>query len=696
MQPKCDIGAIPTLRKALRATAIGLILLAGVSPLASYSQALQEYGVTILGEAAGKLTSRSDQGTVQVDFSYRNNGRGPDLKEEFRVDTLGAPVFYRGQGKSTFGNAIEESYDWRDARGRWVSLVDKGDQAVPAGALYFPVEASSLFGAQLVRSLLLRPARSAPSVAGGQFSTERIAQLSLTSSKGPVEVSLYALNGADIGPLYYWLRDEGDKPFFATVSPFLQLVSKGYEEQGRVLLERQLQAQTERLEKLQRNLARPLPGLTVIRNVRWFDSRAGEMKDPADVYIYEGKISSIEPVGSAARNPEQSIDGTGKTLLPGLFDMHCHADRESGLLYLAAGVTSIRDMGNFNDKLEELRNQINTGVIPGPRIQPLGFIEGRSEFSARFGVVVDSVEAGKAAIDWYAQRDFIQIKLYNSIKPEWVKPLAAYAHERGLRVGGHIPAFMRAEEAVRDGYDEIQHINQVMLNFLVKNDDDTRTLLRFSLPGDKAREVDLDGAAAQSFLRLLRDRKTVVDATLSVFEPVYLQQDGQANPAYGMIANHLPVVVQRSLLSAQSEINDENAARYRESFAKMLAFVGRMYAAGVPLVAGTDDFPGFALHRELELLVQAGIKATEVLRIATWNGALYTKTLNDRGSIERGKLADLVLIDGDPAKAISDIRKASLVIKGGIAYEPASIYKALDIRPFTSSASIQSAAPATR
>jgi hypothetical protein len=146
-------------------------------------------------------------------------------------------------------------------------------------------------------------------------------------------------------------------------------------------------------------------------------------------------------------------------------------------------------------------------------------------------------------------------------------------------------------------------------------------------------------------------------------------------------AEHLPVAVQRGLLSASSEINDENAVRYKESYAKMRAYAGRMFIAGVPLLAGTDTWAGFGLHRELELYVLAGIPPLQTLKIATWIGAKYTQTLDRRGSIERGKLADLVLVEGDPSANISDIRKTSLVLKGGVAYSPAQVYEALASGP---------------
>lgn len=677
-------------RLAFALGAIGLLSLA----LQAHAQSMQTYTVTMQDEVAGALHAVTDaRGNVAVDFSYRNNGRGPDLKEQFSLGALGTPLAYSGIGKSTFGNPIRETYAWQDGRGRWTALVDQGDKPVDAGALYVPVEASPLFYAQLVRSLLLRPDAVAAAVAGGRFSLERLAEMKLAGPSGEVPVALYALIGIDATPWYYWLRDDGDRAFFANVSPWMEVVAQGFEAQGGALLARQLQAQSERLQKLQLRLARPLAGLTVIRNVRWFDSRAAEMRGPSDVSIYDGRITNVAAAGSAHHGPAQTIDGSGHTLLPGLYDMHGHMDEDSGLLHLAAGVTSARDPASKNDKLAQLRGKIDAGMIPGPRIQAMGFIEGRSPFSERSGIVVDDLEAAKAAVDWYAERGFIQLKLYNSFKPEWVKPLVDHAHAKGLRVGGHVPAFMRAEDVVLAGFDEIHHINQVLLNFFVRPDDDTRTLLRFSLVGERAHELDLDGAPAQDFLRLLRDRGTVVDLTLTAFESMYLQRDGQANPSFGMIATHMPAAVQRWMLSASSEISDTNAARYQASYARMLAYVGRMHAAGVALVAGTDTWAGFGLHRELELYVKAGIPPLQVLKIATWNGAKFTQTLDQRGSIERGKLADLVLVEGDPSIDISAVRKTSLVLKGGVAYAPAQVYEALGIRPFSNAAPIVTVAP---
>jgi imidazolonepropionase-like amidohydrolase len=144
------------------------------------------------------------------------------------------------------------------------------------------------------------------------------------------------------------------------------------------------------------------------------------------------------------------------------------------------------------------------------------------------------------------------------------------------------------------------------------------------------------------------------------------------------------------------DVNEGNAARYRQSYANMVAFVGLLHKAGVPLLAGTDDFAGFALHREFELYVKAGIPAAQVLKIATVNAARNAGTWRDTGSIEAGKLADLVLVDGDPSQRIEDIRRISLVIKGSVAVAPDAAYQALGIKPFLQATPIAVSTAAAR
>ena len=293
------------------------------------------------------------------------------------------------------------------------------------------------------------------------------------------------------------------------------------------------------------------------------------------------------------------------------------------------------------------------------------------------------LEEAKHAIDWYAERGFRQVKLYNSIKPEWAEPIATYAHSRGLRVSGHVPAFSRSARVVRDGYDELQHINQMVLNFVSDPDTDSRTIVRFNLVGERARNIDLDSQEVRDFIALLVEHGTSIDATMATFEGSYTQKPGETDPSLAAVADHMPFATQRAWRINSTDVSGGKLEMYRESWQRMMQLLGRLYDGGVTLVAGTDSLAGFMLHRELELYVQAGVPPGEAIRIATENGARYSGVLADRGSIERGKRADLILVEGDPTKNISDIRRVSYVLKDGVGYSPADIYESFGIRRFT-------------
>lgn len=658
--------------------------------------AAQDYAVTIQGERAGTMSVRQDGDTVRVDYSYRNNGRGPDLQEEFRVGPQRQPVSYRVRGRNEFGGEIREDATVESGRLRWSSVADQGDEPAAEGVLHAPLQSTPAFWGQMLRALVARPDLRAPTLGGRTLQAERLERIEIDGGAGPVAVVLHAVTGVDSEPWYLWLRDDAEQSFFAVAWPGFAVVPTGHEHAAARLAQAVQQASAERLRRLQQRAAQPLPGLTLIRGVRWFDAKAAVLRGPSDVYLSGGRIGAITAPGALQAAPAQVIEGAGSTLLPGLIDMHVHMWPDAGVAHLAAGVTTVRDMASENADLALLQQRIERGEIPGPRIVPTGFIEGRSAFSLRRGIVADDLAQALAAVDWYAARGYRQIKLYNSIRPEWVRPLVARAHGHGLKVAGHVPAFMRAAEAVRDGYDELTHINQVMLNFFIRPGEDSRTLLRFTLVAEKARGVRADSEEARRFVALLRRRGTVVDPTLAVFEAMLTQRDGEPNPSLAAIADHLPVLWQRGMLASETSPDAAQALRWRESYARMRDLVAAMHRAGVTLVAGTDGTPGLMLHRELELYVAAGIPAAQALRIATWNGAQVAGVGAETGSIERGKAADLVLVEGNPIEDITRMRRTRLVVKGGVAYAPDVLYAALGMKPFATPLAIERTAAARR
>jgi Amidohydrolase family len=571
---------------------------------------------------------------------------------------------------------------------------------VTGTAHYDPVNGSYAPTAVAIAALARRPDRQMPLLPNGTLRHRVVDEVTVEREGQPARrVQLIAQTGTSFEPWLFWATTGEQPRVFASADLRGEIfIEEGWQGSRALLETRQRAAEATLLRDVSARLRHPMPGLTVIRNARVFDSRTAKLGDATDVYVLRGRITALLPAGSVARAADREIDAAGRILLPGLFDMHDHVDRWGSALNVAAGVTTARDMGNDNASMQRLLDEREAGAVLAPYLVPCGFLEGRSPYSSSFGFTVSTLSEARDAIDWYAQRAYPQLKIYNSFPKEILRETVAYAHSRGMRVSGHVPVFMRAQEVVEQGFDEIQHINQVLLNFLVTPTTDTRTLERFTLPAEKLAALDLDAQPVKDFVAMLAARRTVIDPTLATFAFIQ-QRDGEIAPPFVAVADHVPPNIRRYLLVGGIGIPDDAAAeRNRRSYAKMIDFVGRLYRAGVPLVAGTDSWRGITLPGEMALYVQAGLTPAQVLQIATLNGATYSKTLADRGSVEVGKLADLVLVDGDPTRDIADIRRVALVITQGHWLAPKAIHEEFGIVPFVSAtpAVREIAAPAPR
>lgn len=636
------------------------------------------------GKQAGHQTVvHGDDGVTRVDFVFKDNGRGPELKEEYVLAADGTFATYSVKGTSTFGAPVDENFRTEDGNAIWKSTSDAGEQPLAAGAAYSPLGGSPQSLAVAFAALSRRDDGKLPLIPSGTLTMRPVAELQVSKDAETRKVQLVMLTGVGFTPTFFWATSEPQPRMFAFIFPgFLQLIEDGWQGNADALESRQKEAEAEALADLQKRLSHPLRGATLIRNARVFDSEHATLGEASDVLIANGRIVSVSAAGGAPQRAEQTLDAAGRVLLPGLFDMHGHVSEWQGGLHMAAGVTTVRDMGNDNATLQQLMADERAGRRLSPSIVAAGFLEGESPMSARNGFVVSDLAAAKRAVDWYAKNGYPQIKIYNSFPKDILRDTVSYAHSRDLRVSGHIPVYLRASDALDAGYDEIQHINQVLLNFLVEDTTDTRTLERFYLPARKVADMNFDAKPVQDFIARLAKDQIAIDPTLATFDFIR-QRAGQTSEAFAAVADHMPPDVQRGLKVAEFDIPDEEtAARYTRSYDKMVDFVGRMYKAGVPILAGTDGTPGFTLQRELELYVKAGITPPQALQIATWTAAKYSRVLEDRGSIAAGKRADLILVDGDPTTTIGDIRKVALVIKNGTAYYPGDVYEALGIKPF--------------
>jgi hypothetical protein len=245
---------------------------------------------------------------------------------------------------------------------------------------------------------------------------------------------------------------------------------------------------------------------------------------------------------------------------------------------------------------------------------------------------------------------------------------------------------MIASGAVKAGFDEVQHINQVMLNFFADEKTDTATLLRFTLLGEKATGLDLGSAPVQGFVDQLKKARTVVTPTLVAFEGMYLEKPGELARALVPLADRLPPAYKRANKGGGLSVPEGQEAAYRAAFPAMERFVKRLFDAGVPLTAGTDWTSGLVLPYELELLVQSGLSVADVLQMATLGAARVLRREERSGSIAQGKDADLFLVDGDPGSRIGDVRRVVTGVKAGTVYDSAALFEAMGVKPFAADA----------
>jgi imidazolonepropionase-like amidohydrolase len=514
----------------------------------------------------------------------------------------------------------------------------------------------------------------------GEARLERLNDLSLENQGRKVHVTEFAITGLSYEPQMIWLDDE--QHFFGFPGKWSAIMREGWEGMNDRLYALDRAAEDARNARLAHELARHPGHPVAVEHVRLFDSEQAIIRENQTVVI-EGERITMAGASSAIDVPKDAerIDGTGKTLLPGLFDMHVHAAAVDGLLNIASGVTSVRDMGNDIEELNHLQDQWDSGAAIGPRVWKAGFIDGRGPFQAPTGLYADTAGEAQAAVNRYADLGYIQIKIYSSLKPELVSGIAQTAHKRGLRVSGHVPNGMIASQFVEAGADEVQHINFVLLNFLGAKVKDTRTPERFTAVGEYAAKLDLQSKEVNDFIALLQNHHTTVDVTLATFEGMFTGRPGKVSPDLAPVLNRLPAQVQRSAYAGGLPVTETNDQSYKDSYDAMLRMTKRMYDAGIPILAGTDATAGIMLHRELELEVRAGIPAAKALQIATLNAARLLKQERDLGSIAAGKRADFVLVEGNPAEHISDIRRCRLVMKNGVLYKSDAVYGAVGIKP---------------
>ena len=637
------------------------------------------YEVRMMGNLAGHVAAwKQADGKLHTFFEFNDRGRGPLSDTLVTLDDKGFPTRIDSTGHDYYKGPAEEHFYIENGVAHWKNKAEDESKPVTGEAFYNGMYGTPYEFNLMLKALLASPTKSIAILPQGEAKIAKLQDKTVSANGKTETVSLYAVTGLDISPSYVWLDKDGE--VFANGGTWFMMAREGWTPVMPELIQIQTDAEAARARSLAQKLAHKPAGPVIFHDVALFDAVNAKVVPHQDVVVRGNQIVTVGPTAKAPKGA-QVISGEGKTLLPGLWDMHAHVSDNDGVLNLQAGVTTVRDLANDTDQLLARIKRIEGGEELGTRVVLAGIIDGPGPFQGPTKVLAATPEEALAAVDNYKKLGYVQIKIYSSVKPELVPVITAEAHKLGMRVSGHVPSGMIASQAIEQGFDEIQHINFLVLNFMpdVK---ETRNPQRFTEPGKRAADIDPNGAEMKQFIALLKQHHTTLDPTMATFEGMYNDVAGQLPERWAPVGDRLPVQWKRGFLTGGLPLPEGvTQQRFRDSYANMLRLVKAFYDAGIPIEAGTDDVAGFALHRELELEVKAGIPANAALRNATY-GAAHIMHMDDRlGSVAPGKLADLALVEGDPTQDISNIRHTRLTMKDGVIYRPAEIDEAIGIKP---------------
>ena len=634
------------------------------------------------GTPAGESTVvRTGDGRETVESFMHWNNREYTVNSELQLNVDGIPIAQRITGISPFGATIDESFAYENGVASWSTAGESGSVTTDDPGFYLPTEYGSLGITTLVQAALKNIDGELAILPSGTARVEKLTTADVDTPDGSQALSLYSIAGLGFTPTYAWF-DENMEVAVLDFGGYMGMYPKGWSSDVLDQLSTiQIAEDAAMIERISGDLAHVLDTPVLFENVDVVDVELGILLEDHNVLVADGKIVAIsaDPLES---EDAKRIDGTGKSLMPGMWDMHGHFGLSDGVLNIAGGITSVRDIGSVHEQIMELTAKHDSGEIIGPNTYRSGFIDQASPYAT--GDTVESLEEALERVDFYAENGYMQIKLYSSIDPEWVDDIAARTHEHGMRLSGHIPAFMSAEQAVRAGYDEIQHINMVFLNFLAGDREDTRKQLRFTLYGDAAGTLDLDSQEVEDYIALFVEKGTTIDPTAAIFDTQLVHHAGNPDPTFAAVAEHLPATVSRGLYKPEMDMGDK-VEEWAASAVAQAAMIKKLHDSGVQIVPGSDHMAAFTIHRELELYSEAGISNADVLKIASLDSARVVGIDDRTGSITIGKDSDLVLVDGNPLEDISAIRRATLVMKGNTAYKPDELYKVVGVTPFVPS-----------
>jgi imidazolonepropionase-like amidohydrolase len=621
-----------------------------------------------------QTTVTMPDGSLDVRFEFADRGRGPKVRSVIAVDHDGFISNLRTTGYNYLKVPVNERFSRSNGSSSWKNAVERDAPRTSRSRFYVSIDGTPEEAAILARAALRAPNRTIALWPSGDAVVRKTQTLTIRNGSDARSVTMYELLGLDFSPTPVWLDDDGS--LFMNGTEWGAVVPADWA----AALPTLLAAQHERSAALGRQYAATLPqrsGTAIaIAGISLFDAEQGTVTPNATVIMHGESIAAVGGTDVSIPSDARRIEGTGKTLLPGLWNSHMHVSADYGPRLLAEGVTTIRDPGNSLERIVATKRQFESGELIGPRIIIAGLMDGTGKYTAPIGTTTDNAATAIEQVRAWKNAGAVQIKIYSSMDPNLVPVIVKEAHALGMRVSGHIPAGMVARDAVEAGYDEIQHVNFLFLNFMPDTKANTQTPVRLTAAAQRAGTIDLQSQDVKDFIGLLKERDIVSDPTVSLFHAICLTRPGDiASTGFVEIADWLPVQVRRGLTTRGLALGPGMDAKYRASAQAFDHMLVLLHKNGIRIIAGTDDvLPGFDLVRELELYSQAGIPNANVLQTATIVPARVMHMEDRLGSIRAGKLADAIVVRGNPLHDIRQLRRVETTIKGGVIYDTRALY----------------------
>jgi imidazolonepropionase-like amidohydrolase len=634
-----------------------------------------------IGEETYQVTRLADSVAVTVNFKFTDRGTDVPLTASFRGATDLTPQHFEIKGKSSRQSEIDQEVDVQPSKVRLRSRDNWTGSALPSQP-FFTIAG---YAPATMQMLLVRywATHGSPTeletLPTGNVKIEHRGQDTISINGEDAKLDRYTIKGLIWGRETLWL--DGNRNLAAVITTdaefdHFEAVREDYESALGDFVSRAGTDEMADLTEISNQFSGSRAETIAIVGGTLIDGTGSAALRDSVVVINKGHIVAVGP-RSAARIPKEAtiIDAHGKTIMPGLWDMHAHFEQvEWGPIYLAAGVTTVRDCGNEFEFLTAVRAAISQGRGLGPRLLAAGVVDGTSPFA--LGVQrVDTPEQARMWVDRYHQAGFQQMKIYSSVKLEEVKAVAEEAHRLGMTVTGHVPEGLNAFQVIEAGQDQINHIQYIA------------AIMHAPLPSDASREeqrkavvdFDINSPDAKKALAFLKSHHTVIDPTIALYEfltATTAKPTASFEPDVNKVAPELAEqLTDVPPPSPRSEL-------YQKMFDKDVLIVGALHRAGVPIVAGTDQtVPGYSLHREIELYAQAGFTPMEAIQAATIVPARVTGLEKELGTVETGKRADLIILDGNPLEDIHNTRKVEYVITNGVMYNCAELWKSVGFKP---------------